>query len=132
MGTEQTSYIIIGNGIAGITAAETLRSEDSAAAITVIADDPFPVYYRPALKDYLAGRVQESKLGARSTDFYQRQKIGFLGERVVAFEPTQHSIYLQSGPSIPYSRLLLALETRDENRECSVHSANKCCVGSAQ
>jgi len=118
MGTEQTSYIIIGNGIAGITAAETLRSEDSAAAITVIADDPFPVYYRPALKDYLAGRVQESKLWARSTDFYQQQKIGFLRERVVAIEPNQHSIYLQSGPSIPYSRLLLASGTRASTLTC--------------
>lgn len=112
MGTEQTSYVIIGNGIAGITAAETLRSEDSAAAITIIADDPFPVYYRPALKDYLAGRVQESKLWARSTDFYQQQKIGFLQERVVAIQPNQHSIYLQSGRNVPYSHLLLTPGTR--------------------
>lgn len=59
---EQQSYVIIGNGIAGATAAEVLRAEDSVAAITVIADDPFPVYYRPALKDYLAGRVREDKL----------------------------------------------------------------------
>src|SRR5579883_2736673 len=53
------TYVIIGNGIAGVTAAEILRTEDAAAHITVIADDPFPVYYRPALKDYLAGRVGE-------------------------------------------------------------------------
>jgi len=118
MGTEQISYMIIGNGIAGITAAETLRSEDSAAAITVIADDPFPVYYRPALKDYLAGRVQESKLWARSTDFYQQQKIGFLQERVVAIQPNQHSIHLQSGRSVPYSRLLLAPGTRASTLTC--------------
>ncbi len=55
MMAEQLSYLIIGNGIADVTAAEILRAEDSAADITVIADDPFPVYYRPALKDYLAG-----------------------------------------------------------------------------
>src|SRR6266851_3024527 len=40
------TYVVIGNGIAGVTAAEILRSEDSAADITVIADDPFPVYDR--------------------------------------------------------------------------------------
>src|SRR5437588_1222316 len=118
MGTEQISYVIIGNGIERITAAETLRSEDYAAAITVIADDPFPVYYRPALKDYLAGRVQESKLWARSTDFYQQQKIGFLQERVVAIQPNQHSIHLQSGRSVPYSRLLLAPGTRASTLTC--------------
>ena len=63
---EPLSYLIIGNGIAGATAAEILRTEDSAADITVIGDDPFPVYYRPALKDYLGGRVREDKLWARS------------------------------------------------------------------
>ena len=55
---EQLSYLIVGNGIAGVTAAEILRAEDSAADITRIADHQFPVYYRPALKDYLAGRVE--------------------------------------------------------------------------
>src|SRR5437660_12120621 len=69
------SYLIIGNGIAGVTAAEILRNEDSAADITVIADDPFPVYYRPALKDYLAGRVREDKLWARNNSFYQDHRI---------------------------------------------------------
>lgn len=57
--TERCSYTIIGNGIAGITAAETLRNEDASAHITVVADHPLPVYTRPALKDYLAGRVNE-------------------------------------------------------------------------
>jgi NAD(P)H-nitrite reductase large subunit len=46
------AYVIIGNGIAGVTAAETLRTEDSNAQITIIANDSHPVYYRPALKDY--------------------------------------------------------------------------------
>ena len=49
----QLSHLIIGNGITGITAAEILRSDDQTSSITIVADDPFPVYYRPALKDYL-------------------------------------------------------------------------------
>jgi NADPH-dependent 2,4-dienoyl-CoA reductase/sulfur reductase-like enzyme/pSer/pThr/pTyr-binding forkhead associated (FHA) protein len=105
---EQTFYVIIGNGIAGVTAAEILRTEDSAAAITVIADDPFPVFYRPALKDYLAGRVREDKLWARSASFYQDRNIRFLPERVVSIQAGQHTVQLQSGRQISYSRLLLA------------------------
>jgi NADPH-dependent 2,4-dienoyl-CoA reductase/sulfur reductase-like enzyme len=62
---ERLSYLIIGSGIAGATAAEIMRNEDAAAEITIVADDPFPVYYRPALKDYLAGKVREDKLWAR-------------------------------------------------------------------
>src|SRR5205823_10834896 len=102
------SYLIIGNGIAGVTAAEILRNEDSAADITVIADDPFPVYYRPALKDYLAGRVREDKLWARPNNFYVQQNIRFLPERVVRIQAGQHTVQLKSGQEVAYSRLLLA------------------------
>ncbi len=81
---EQLSYLIIGNGIAGVTAAEILRAEDSAADITVIADDPFPVYYRPALKDYLAGRVREDKLWARPNSFYEALRIRCQWQRYIS------------------------------------------------
>src|SRR5215831_1024518 len=95
-----SSYLIIGNGIAGVTAAEILRNEEAAADITVIADDPFPVYYRPALKDYLAGRVREDKLWARPNSFYQDHHIRFLSDRVVGIQAGQHTIYLQSGRDV--------------------------------
>lgn len=71
----QLSYLIIGNGITGITAAEILRSHDPSSSITIVADDPFPVYYRPALKDYLGGKLNEEKLWARPGTFYQEQRI---------------------------------------------------------
>ena len=118
MMAEQLSYLIIGNGIAGATAAEILRTEDSAADITVIADDPFPVYYRPALKDYLAGRVREDKLWARPSSFYQDQRIRFLSERVVGIQVGQHSIQLQNGRQVGYSRLLLANGARPSTLKC--------------
>ncbi len=114
----ELSYVIIGNGIAGVTAAEILRVEDAAADITVIADDPFPVYYRPALKDYLAGRVREDKLWARPASFYQDQSIRFLPERVVGIQAGQHSVQLQSGRQVEYHRLLIAAGARPSTLKC--------------
>ncbi len=105
---EQISYLIIGNGIAGITAAETLRAEAPDATIGIVADDSLPVYYRPALKDYLAGRVDEERLWARPTHLYQEQKIFFLSERVVSIQTQQHLVQLQSRRQINYGKLLLA------------------------
>ncbi len=105
---ERSAYVIVGNGIAGVTAAEMLRNEDSAADITVIADDPFPVYYRPALKDYLAGRIREDKLWAKQKSFYEDNQIRFLSERVVGIQVGQHTLQLSHGQQIGYSRLLLA------------------------
>ncbi len=111
-------YVIVGNGIAGATAAEIVRTEDANATITVLADDPFPVYYRPALKDYLAGRVREDKLWARSGSFYQDHNILFLPERVVGIQAGQHVVQLQSGRQVAYSRLLLANGARASRLTC--------------
>ena len=115
---ENTSYLIIGNGIAGVTASEMLRNEDPAADITVIADDPFPVYYRPALKDYLAGRVREDKLWARPNSFYQDHRIRFLSDRVVGIRAGQHTIQMLSGREVAYDRLLLANGARASRLAC--------------
>jgi NADPH-dependent 2,4-dienoyl-CoA reductase/sulfur reductase-like enzyme/CRP-like cAMP-binding protein/Fe-S-cluster-containing hydrogenase component 2 len=106
--SKQLSYVIIGNGITGVTAAEILRREDPTSALTMIADDPFPVYYRPALKDYLAGRISEEKLWARPHSFYKEQRICFIPGRVVGINPMQHFVWLQNGQQIGYHKLLLA------------------------
>jgi NADPH-dependent 2,4-dienoyl-CoA reductase/sulfur reductase-like enzyme/pSer/pThr/pTyr-binding forkhead associated (FHA) protein len=114
-------YIVIGNGIAGITAAETLRAQDAQAGITVIADDPFPAYYRPALKDYLAGRVHEDRLWARPASFYQDRHIRFLHEHVSDIQAGQHRVILQSGQQAGYHRLLLACGARASRLSCPGH-----------
>ncbi len=115
---KQLSYLIIGNGIAGVTAAEILRAEDTASSITIVADDPFPVYYRPALKDYLAGRVHEEKLWARPSTFYQQQRIRFVPGRVIAINALQHVVQLQNGQQIGYHKLLLANGARPRRLTC--------------
>src|ERR1700694_4145069 len=105
---QQQSFVIIGNGITGVTAAEILRDEDAACSITIVADDPFPAYYRPALKDYLGGRLPEEKLWARPATFYQEQRIRFIPGRIVGIDTAQHFAHLQNGKRLAYDRLLLA------------------------
>lgn len=117
--SKQQAYVIIGNGISGVTAAEILRAEDASCSITIIADDPFPAYYRPALKDYLGGRLPEVKLWARPATFYQEQRIRFIPGRVVGINSLQHVLQLQNGKQIGYSKLLLANGARPRNLTCS-------------
>ena len=111
-------YVIIGSGIAGVTAAEVLRSEDSAAQISLITDDRFPPYYRPALKDYLAGRVHEDKLWSRPTDFYQEQQVRLITGHAVAIQAGQHQVQLHDGAQVGYSRLLVACGARASRLNC--------------
>jgi NADPH-dependent 2,4-dienoyl-CoA reductase/sulfur reductase-like enzyme/pSer/pThr/pTyr-binding forkhead associated (FHA) protein/CRP-like cAMP-binding protein/Fe-S-cluster-containing hydrogenase component 2 len=116
--SKQRSYVIIGNGITGITAAETLRAEDKYCSITIVADDPYPPYYRPALKDYLGGRLPEEKLWARPTTFYQEQRVRFVSGRVVGIQPAQHTIQLHNGQQLGYHKLLLANGARSRTLSC--------------
>src|SRR5579864_2009232 len=105
---QQLACVIVGNGIAGVTAAEILRAEDPSCSITIVADDPFPAYYRPALKDYLGGRLPEEKLWARPATFYQDQRIRFIPGRTVGINTSQSFAQLQNGKRIGYASLLLA------------------------
>ncbi len=115
---ERCSYTIIGNGIAGITAAETLRNEDASAHITVVADHPLPVYMRPALKDYLAGRVSEQDLYARRRSFYADHNIHFVFDRAAGIEVDSRVVHLRSGRRLSYERLLLATGARARRLNC--------------
>ncbi len=116
--SKQVDYLIIGNGIVGVTAAEILRDEDTNCTIAMIADEPFPAYYRPALKDYLGGRVGEEKLWARPSTFYKQQRVSFIGGRVVAVQHVQHIVQLRDGQQIGYRKLLLANGARPRQLSC--------------
>jgi NADPH-dependent 2,4-dienoyl-CoA reductase/sulfur reductase-like enzyme/pSer/pThr/pTyr-binding forkhead associated (FHA) protein/CRP-like cAMP-binding protein/Fe-S-cluster-containing hydrogenase component 2 len=115
---KQLSYLIVGNGITGVTAAEVLRAEDKTCAITIVADDPYPVYYRPALKDYLGGRMEEEKLWARPHTFYQEQRVRFVSGRVATIHPLQHTVQLHNGQQLSYHKLLLANGARARTLAC--------------
>ena len=115
---KQFSYVVVGNGIAGITAVETLRAEDDSADIAVVADTPLPLYNRPLLKDFLAGRVSEDTLWMRPESFYQDQLVHFINGRVIDIEVDQHTIHLQNGEQIGYQRLLLATGARARQLSC--------------
>lgn len=115
---ERQSYVIVGGGIAGATAADLLRSEEPDAELTVITDDTFPVYYRPALKDYLGGKLREDKLWAKPIRFYEERRVRFVNDAVVNLHPQQYTVQLQSGQSISYNRLLLAHGARAADLQC--------------
>jgi NADPH-dependent 2,4-dienoyl-CoA reductase/sulfur reductase-like enzyme/nitrite reductase/ring-hydroxylating ferredoxin subunit len=104
------SVVIVGAGAAGNAAAEMLRREGYAGAITMIgADDSVP-YDRPNLsKDYLAGHAPEEWIPLRGTDFYEEKKIALrTGARVTSIDVRAKKVVLDDGDAIGYGALLLA------------------------
>ncbi|HEX9920334.1 MAG TPA: FAD-dependent oxidoreductase, partial [Candidatus Methylomirabilis sp.] len=104
-----TNYVIVGNGVAGLRAAEVIRRNDGNAKITILSEEPYSFYYRPQLADYIGGLVKEVSLWARGKDFYAEQKINtILGKRAEAVVPKQQQVILEDGKKVDYDRLLLA------------------------
>jgi NAD(P)H-nitrite reductase large subunit len=101
-------YVIIGNGVAGVSAAEAIRSLDAEGAITMIGDETATPYCRPMISLVLEGAVSPEKLPIRPSSFYEDLDITpVLGERVSAIDVDEK--ILQVGDrSVSYDRLLIA------------------------
>src|ERR1700692_2441086 len=97
---DRLSFVIVGNGIAGVTAAETVRQEQPSAEITIIAETPIAACHRPSLKDYLAWAVEEDVLFARRPNFYTDKGLRFLLDRVEDIDVAQHQLELRQGQKI--------------------------------
>ena len=102
-------YVILGNGIAGVCAAETIRQFDPEGGITMVADETFTPYSRPMISMVLAGQVASDKLPIRSNSFYEDLKItAVLGNRVSEIYVDQKRVMTQNGTSLQFDRLLIA------------------------
>jgi nitrite reductase (NADH) large subunit len=102
-------YLVIGNGVAGTTAAENIRQNDATGEIIIVSDENLPFYYRVRLPDYLGGTVAESELIAKKKSWYDEKDITLkLSSRITGIEPDAKSVYLESGESLAYDFLLLA------------------------
>lgn len=103
-------FVIVGGGAAGFAAAETLRREGFAGAITMLSNDGAMPVDRPNLsKDYLAGNAPEDWLPLRGEDYYHDAGIDLrLNTNVSAIDPKTRSVTLGNGDKLPFDRLLLA------------------------
>ena len=108
-------YIIIGNGIAGIQAAETIRQMDPAGDITMIGDETFPPYSRPMISMVLEGSVTPQALQIRSEDFYSNLRIEpVLGTRITGIDIDSKAVIIDETESggrkvtYPFDKLLIA------------------------
>ena len=102
-------YVVIGNGIAGQTAAEELRKADAEASIVMIAAERYPLYNRVALPRYLRGQVRREKVLMRSVDDYARQNLEIHFETwATEIDPRGKVVHTNRGQEFPYDALLIA------------------------
>lgn len=106
--------VIVGAGQAGGRAAEALRANGFAGAITVIGDEPHPPYERPQLsKAMLATRDAAATYLRPSEDWRQSLDVNLVtATSAVACDADRRIVTTADGRDFAYERLLLATGTR--------------------
>jgi nitrite reductase (NADH) large subunit len=101
-------YIIIGNGVAGTSAAAHIRKIDSNGQITILSEEAYPFYTKIRLPEFLSGEVDEQKLIIRKSEWYRELKIELLLDTGVSGIDIDKKTVLTAGGNMAYDRLLLA------------------------
>lgn len=102
-------FVIIGDGIAGATAAETLRANDPDASITIITSEGEPLYNRVQIKDFAKGQKEEAKCRIHDTKWYEQRKIDLrLFTTVTLVDDKNNTVICEDGTRYEYDRLLVA------------------------
>ena len=75
----KNNVIIIGSGHAGGITAISLRQRRYQGSITLIGEESFLPYQRPALsKGFLAGEIEEKRLYLKSEDYFDKNNIDII------------------------------------------------------
>ena len=104
-----TAYLIVGNGVAGTTAAEQIRKNDKNGTITLLTDEGLPFYSRIRLPEYIAKEIPEDQLVIKKEDWYKDRSIDLvLNSRIVKADAAGKILTDEKGREYGYDVLLVA------------------------
>lgn len=107
--SQQGTLVIVGAGVAGVSAAESARQHAPDMRIVLISNESALPYYRLNLSRYLAGQVSPEQLPLHPEDWYTQNRIERWDSCTVhAVAPHEHLVRLADGSSLRFDRLILA------------------------
>jgi NAD(P)H-nitrite reductase large subunit len=105
----EIDYLIIGGGIAGTSAADSIRSKDQNGSILIITEEPERVYSRVLLPHYLQNENTLQSLYLRKEEDYTSKKIELLkNERVIKLDTQRKTVETNKNQTFTYKKLLIA------------------------
>lgn len=106
--TEQ--FVIVGGGLAGANAAQTLREEGFTGSVVMVCAEPERPYERPPLsKAYLTAAADRESVFVHPADWYAQHDVQLLtGVRATALDPAARTLATADGQRLSYTKLLLA------------------------
>src|SRR5690348_906291 len=107
---DRDPMVVIGGGLAGGKAVETLRDEGYDGPVVLLTDEPERPYERPPLsKDYLNGGKERDVIYVHEPGWYDEHDVELrTGVRAAGLDPAGHTVELAGGERLPYRAVLLA------------------------
>lgn len=101
--------VIVGSGIAGITAIKAIREIDLDSEVCLIGEEEFYPYNRIRLSKGIFSQLEENNILLQKKDWYEQNKIKILvNTKVVNVNTNFQEVLLYDGSKIKYDRLLFA------------------------
>ncbi len=119
-------HLIIGGGVAGTTAAETIRANDPECSIAIISDEPYPLYSRIMLSKpgFFLGKIPFNKIFIKKDTWYKDNNVTLLtGKKATKLHTKKKVVMLDDNTKLHYKKLLLA--TGGYARKWPVQGAEK-------
>ncbi|NJN39840.1 MAG: FAD-dependent oxidoreductase, partial [Gammaproteobacteria bacterium] len=121
--------VIIGNGIAGITAADYARRRHPVCAIHVIAEENHPLYNRMAITRLIYGRSAMQGLYLLPDKWYEEREVTcWLNTTASTIDTAARNVVLATGDTLRYDRLILAMGSSSFVPEIEGHGGAGCFV----
>jgi 3-phenylpropionate/trans-cinnamate dioxygenase ferredoxin reductase subunit len=108
--TTEPIFLIVGGGLAGALAAQTLREEGFDGRISLLGAESNRPYERPPLsKDYLQGNADRDSVFVHPETWYADHGVELqLGTAVTSLDPASRTVTTAPGTRLSYDKLLLA------------------------
>ncbi|MDL4818016.1 NAD(P)/FAD-dependent oxidoreductase [Actinomadura opuntiae] len=105
----EETFVIVGAGLAGAKAAETLREEGFAGRVLLIGEEIERPYERPPLsKGFLLDKEPRDKAHVHEADWYDKHDVELrVGVSVASIDRAAHEVRLSTKEPIGYGKLLL-------------------------
>ncbi len=109
MNNMREKIVIIGNGCAGLSAAEAIREKNNQAEIIMIGAEKEHTYYRPLLSEYISEEELPKRFFLHNEKWYIENDIQLvLGERATSINTESKKIELSNTDMINYDKLIIA------------------------
>jgi nitrite reductase (NADH) large subunit len=103
------NVVIVGNGVAGVTAARTIKEQSPQTQVTILTDENSQYYPRPKLYEVLSGKANPQEVVMFSEDYYKKRDIQVqLNKKALKVDTKGKEIQLDDKTKVSYDKLLLA------------------------